>query len=126
MVVASNDVLYKDLQAENKSAMADVRKNVKGADIYKKILEETQRDRSNKEVSEQKKKRQKLSKSMKEYTHKQGDERLFKGWSSRAATKLNDVMDDLEKEREGNKMFYAAYIMIETKRRKVEKRIKNL
>ena len=34
LVVASNKMLYKDLQAENKSAMPDVRKHFKGADIY--------------------------------------------------------------------------------------------
>ena len=37
---------------------------------------------------------------------------------------MNDVMDDLEKEREANKMFYTAYRMIELKRRKVEKKDK--
>ena len=37
---------------------------------------------------------------------------------------MNDVVDDLEQEREAYKIFYAAYRMIEMKRRKLEKKDK--
>lgn len=145
LLVEEGDPLYQGLHKKTEAALKKVRRLAKKNDKYKEIKkqldqgvgEELQRitqddereEGSGKEqeaMVEHRVKRRRMLKSFREYTNPKDNEGRFKGWSTRAADDMAELINKVRNEGTKEKRFRAAYRLTYHKKQSSSKKKKVL
>lgn len=110
MLVVKGRDSYKQIEKKTDEIMKGLRRKARDSMEYQNVLEklEDASNSSDDEYSQRKKKRKKL-KEFKAYTSQKEGEGKFKGWSSRVASDMSSIVEELNEEKEERKKFNFVY-----------------